>query len=286
MDSIQSQLENRIQTPGRRPSALNPTDFVQFLRLSPAHTPAITWTLNLDETPIYAIRPEGDFLEETYADLVRTLDEQTTSAATAAETPPPEAGGPNKGKKTTAPPIPPPPVERMSLPGIINGQVELMNGLVVPTVRPALGAMFTWSTGALIDALDKFPSPLPPPMEDKPGTPFDPRDGLRTFLHRIYEEMRNVGLAPEDRALNFAATNAYQANDIFVKIRGRNIHIEKFEVVRSPVMRPESDCWDVKMTFYNPADLTTNPREVYFYTIDVSDVVPVAIGKPRHWTTY
>jgi hypothetical protein len=98
--------------------------------------------------------------------------------------------------------------------------------------------------------------------------------------------MRNVGLAPQDRALNYAATNAYQANDIFVKLRGRNIHIEKFEVVRSPVMRPDSDLWDVKMTFYNPADLTTNPREVYFYTIDVSDVVPVSVGKPRHWTTY
>ena len=268
MDSIQSQLENRIQTEGRKPSVLNPADLVEFLKLSPAHAPAITWTLNLNETPIYAIRPEGDFVQEIYAELVRTLESQTTTAV-AGEDDPKAA-----------------PIERMSLPGVVSGQVELMNGLVVPTVKPALGAMYTWSTEALIEALGKIPvKERGPNDEDKQGA-FDPSDGLRTFLNRIYEELRNVGVAPQDRAMNFAATNAYQANDIFVKLRGRNIHIESFEVVRSPVMRPDSDCWDVKMTFYNPAELTTKPREVYFYTIDVSDVVPVAVGKPRHWTTY
>lgn len=276
-DSIQSQLENTIRTEGRRPSASNPSDLVEFLRKSKPHSPAITWTLNLDETPIYAIKPEGDYLEETYESLVDALEAQTATAVAAAAAAP--------GEKKPKKPIPPPAVERMSLPGIVNGEVELMNGMVIPTIRPALGAMYMWSTEALVAALDRLPAEGAPNDPGKPGA-FDPRDGLRTFLNRIYEELRNVGLAPQDRALNFAATNAYQAMDIFVKIRGRNIHIEKFEVVRSPVMRPDSDCWDVKMTFFNPAAPTTTPREVYFYTIDVSDVVPVAIGKPRHWTAY
>jgi hypothetical protein len=190
----------------------------------------------------------------------------------------------DKDPKARPKPVPPV-VERMSLPGVINGQVELMNGLVVPTVRPALAGMFTWSLEALVKALSALSTAGVTNDPDKKGG-FNPLDGLRTFLSRIYEEMRNVGLAPQDRALNYAATNAFQVNEIFVKIRGRNIHIEKFEVVRSPVMRPDSDCWDVKMTFYNPEAPNAHPREVYFYTIDVSDVVPVAIGTPRHWTTF
>ena len=285
MDSIQTQMDAlRAQSPatfdGRQPSALQPADLVAFLQQSKSVAPAINWTLKLNETPIYAIQPEGFYVQETYEALVKTLDEQTRSTAAAAAPPPPAA----KGKAAAAPPIPPPPVERMSLPGIINGQVELMNGLVVPSVRPALAGMYTWSTEALVEALDKLGA-TGPNDPGKEGS-FNPRDGLRTFLNRIYEELRNVGLAPQDRALNFAATNAYQANEIFVKLRGRNIHIEKFEAVRSPVTRPELDCWDVKMTFYNPANPRNDPREVYFYTIDVSDVVPVAIGQPRHWTTY
>lgn len=277
MDSIQAQM--RGATTGgksvfgkREPSASNPADMVDFLRAdsSVSVTPALNWTLNLNDTPIYAIKPEGYYVQETYKALVDTLDEQTSSATAAAA-----------DEKA------PPPIERMSVPGVINGQVELINGLVVPTVRPALGGMFTWRTKDLIEALGKFkPAKDALVLQEREGSAFNPQDGLRTFLNRIYEEMRNTGLAPQDRALNFAATNAYQANDIFVKLRGGNLHIEKFEVVRSPVMRPDSDCWDVKMTFYNPAAPTTQPRQIYFYTIDVSDVVPVAVGKPRHWTTY
>ncbi len=291
MDSIQSQMssaaaQRRDIFPEGTASAGNPADLVKFLQieqLGEPVSPAITWTLNLNETPIYAILPEGFYVKDTYKALVRTLEEETTSASIAAAAAPPPAPA-GRGRQP-AKALPPPPVERMSLPGVINGEVGLMNGLVIPTVRPALAGMFTWSTTALVNALAAMSTAGVANDPGKEGA-FNPLDGLRTFLSRIYEEMRNVGLAPQDRALNYAATNAYQANEIFVKLRGRNIHIEKFEVVRSPVMRPDSDCWDVKMTFFNPADVSSTPREVYFYTIDVSDVVPVAIGKPRHWTTY
>ena len=284
MDSIQSQLEATIKVPNRTASVSNPLDLAAFLTASPAVSPAITWTLNLNEAPIYAVRPEGDYLEETYERLVKILEAQTRTAITFSEYEPPPPVPAKGGKPKGAPePIPPPPVERMCLPGVVNGEVELMNGQVIPSVRPALAAMYAWSTLALVDALDKFPV-APTAVDPGKPQPFNPRDGLQTFLARVYEELRNVGLAPPDRALNFAATNAYQANDIFVKMRGRAIQIEGFEVVRSPVMRPDSDCWDVKMTFFNPEGPTTIPREVYFFTIDVSDVVPVAIGKPRHWS--
>ena len=293
MDSIQSQMStiaasNRDAFPSGVASAANPLDLVKFLQTpqgEPA-SPAITWTLNLNETAIYAIQPEGYYVKDTYQFLVRTLEEQTKSALVAAAAPSPDGTGKGKGKAPAMPVPVTPAIERMSLPGVISGETELMNGLVVPSVQPALAGMFTWRTEDLVKALENYTPPAPPPRPEIGDIPFDPRQGLATFLSRIYEELRNVGRAPQDRALNFAATNAYQASDIFVKLRGRNIHIEKFEVVRSPVMRPDLDCWDVKMIFYNPAGPTTSPREVYFFTVDVSDVVPVAIGTPRHWTMY
>jgi len=284
-DSIQSQLRAVIKHPKRLASVTDPLDLVAFLRLSPPHTPAITWTLNLSEAPLYAIRPEGDYLEETYRTLVDILEAQTTTAIRFADyTPPEPPPTPAKVKNSARESeVPPPPVEHMSLPGVINGEVELMSGQVIPSVRPALGAMHAWSTEALVDTIEKVPVPANA-VDFGKTAPFDPRLGLQTFLERIYEELRNVGLAASDRALNFAATNAFQVSEIFAKMRGRAIHIEGFEVVRSPVMRPDSDCWDVKMVFFNPEAPSTTPREVYFFTIDVSDVVPVAIGKPRHWT--
>lgn len=284
-DSIQSQLRAVVKHADRVASVTDPLDLVAFLRVSPPHTPAITWTLNLSEAPLYAIRPEGDYLEETYKTLVDILEAQTTTAIRFADYTPPEAPPtPPKGKGSAQEAeVPPPPVERMSLPGVINGEVELMSGQVIPSVRPALGAMHAWSTEALVDAIAKVPAPANA-VDFGKTPPFNPRLGLQTFLERIYEELRNVGLAPPDRALNFAATNAFQVSEVFAKMRGRAIHIEGFEVVRSPVMRPDSDCWDVKMVFFNPEAPSTTPREVYFFTIDVSDVVPVAIGKPRHWT--
>jgi len=297
MDSIQSQMNAfAAQYRDRYPNGLRatvPADLVTFLKgpewpgavsMTESVAAAITWTLNLNDTPIYAIQPEGYYVAQTYRHLVNTLDEQVRTAEAARLVEAANKAALDKDPKAR-PKAVPAVVERMSLPGMIIGQVELMNGIVVPTVRPALAGMFTWSLEALVQALSAMSTTGVANDPGKTGT-FNPLDGLRTFLARIYEEMRNVGLAPQDRALNYAATNAFQVNEIFAKIRGRNIHIEKFEVIRSPVMRPDSDCWDVKMTFYSPEAPNAHPREVYFYTIDVSDVVPVAIGTPRHWTTF
>lgn len=161
MDSIQSQLRAVVKHPNRLASVTDPLDLVAFLRLSPPHTPAITWTLNLSEAPLYAIRPEGDYLEETYRTLVDILEAQTTTAIrfndyTPPEPPPTPAKAKSSARESE---VPPPPVERMSLPGVINGEVELMSGQVIPSVRPALGAMHAWSTEALVDTIEKVPVP-------------------------------------------------------------------------------------------------------------------------------
>ncbi|MCP4549327.1 MAG: peptidase S8, partial [bacterium] len=62
--------------------------------------------------------------------------------------------------------------------------------------------------------------------------------------------------------------------------------LDQIDVERSPICRPESDCWDVKLTFFNPTKRIEQARVVYRFTIDVSDVVPVTVGPVRHWHVY
>jgi hypothetical protein len=56
-----------------------------------------------------------------------------------------------------------------------------------------------------------------------------------------------------------------------------------YEVVKSPIGRPDSDCYDVKLRFVDPENLQRS-RTVKRFTIDVSDVMPVTIGQMRSWS--
>jgi hypothetical protein len=59
--------------------------------------------------------------------------------------------------------------------------------------------------------------------------------------------------------------------------------LESIEVERSPVCRPESDCWDVKLHFFYPDRQVQTVRKVYRFCVDVSDVIPVTVGRVRSW---
>jgi PatG C-terminal len=62
-----------------------------------------------------------------------------------------------------------------------------------------------------------------------------------------------------------------------------DMDLESIEVEHSPVCRPDSDCWDVKLHFFFPARQVQTVRKVYRFTVDVSDVVPVTVGPVRSW---
>ena len=61
--------------------------------------------------------------------------------------------------------------------------------------------------------------------------------------------------------------------------------LESIGVERSPICRPGSDCWDVKLTFFDPTK-REGQRQASRLTIDVSEVVPVMVGTVRSWTEY
>jgi len=59
--------------------------------------------------------------------------------------------------------------------------------------------------------------------------------------------------------------------------------LDTIEVERSPLGRPDSDCWDVKIHFFYPERQVQTVRKVFRFTVDVSDVVPVTVGPTRSW---
>jgi hypothetical protein len=109
-----------------------------------------------------------------------------------------------------------------------------------------------------------------------------PDDVILNFLDRVYDQMRNLGLAPSERAINYAATNAYQAAETFANALGRRLELNDIRVAKSPICRPDSDCWDVLITMFDPENERRAGR-VYRYTVDVSEVLPVTIGRLPNW---
>jgi cyanobactin maturation PatA/PatG family protease len=155
----------------------------------------------------------------------------------------------------------------VSVPGVISGSARLASGQVVPVIVPAIRGMYSWTPDALIAAHALTP---------------EEASGLSDFLNRIYYDHRNLGVTPEHRALNFSATNAFQAAEVIRRVTGEHLDLDTIVVRKSPVCRPDSDCYDVEIGFFDPTNLQV-ARTVARFTVDVSDVIPVALGVPRLW---
>lgn len=237
---------------GDRPNPNDPVQLLDHLEKNPEYSASIIWTLEIEATPVYAIRPVGSFSPRAYERLREFMKAQLDEGA-----------------------------ERVSIPGILAGQAKLLSGQVVPVIIPELRGMFSWSTASLVDAVIG--------QESKAADSrllSQRREGIHNFLQRVYYEVMNLGRASQERAMNFASTNAFMAAEVFEQAAGKDLMLDSIETERSPVCRPDSDCWDVKLTFFNPKERLTAARVVFRFTIDVSDVVPVTIGEVRHWSIY
>jgi hypothetical protein len=58
--------------------------------------------------------------------------------------------------------------------------------------------------------------------------------------------------------------------------------LDDISVSKSPFCRMDSDCWDVKLRFFDPEN-ERRARMVMRFTVDVSDELPVTLGPVRHW---
>jgi cyanobactin maturation PatA/PatG family protease len=252
------QLMAAVSTDGSAVPA-NPYDsrqMVDHLRAYPSETKALIWTLNLELTPVYAVEAVGPFAAEVYELLTRLL---------AGEVADPESDDY---------------IERVSIPGRLSERtVKLFSGQVVPVVEvDARRGLYGWEVNALVTAAIQAARTLAP---DQPEEAL--RDLLREFLARVYYDLRNLGTTSADRALNFTATNAFQAAQTFASALAGGFTLDTIGVEKSPFCRLDSDCWDVKLRFFDPEN-TRRARKVYRFTIDVSDLVPVTLGEVRTWS--
>ncbi|WP_438022199.1 hypothetical protein [Sorangium sp. So ce233] len=232
----------------------NPWDarqLVDYLDENPSEASSLIWTLCREQTPMYALEPEGPFAHEVYERLGLLL-------AGACE--------PRDSDEH---------IERVSVPGrLTDRRVRLMSGQVVPVVEIGyLRGLFGWRVNRLVDvALTQV------------GAAGDElvRRALRGMLDRIYYDLGNLGISARHRALNFAAANAVQAAWTLAQALREGLALDTIEVVRSPACRQNSVCWDVKLRFFDPENLR-RARHVFRFTIDVSDVMPVTMGEVRTW---
>jgi len=237
------------------PNPYDARQLVEHLRQMPSEANALIWTLDLELTPIYAIEAVGPYSAEINSLLVEFL------------------AGANVGDLSTEH------VERISVPGKLSSRsARLFSGQVVPVVEiDNPRGLYAWRSNRLIEnALDQ--------LEVKGANERDVTAAtLRSFLDRVYYELRNLGRLSSDRALNFAATNAFQATRVFAEAIVSGLVFDSVEVVQSPYSRPESDAWDVKLKFFDPENLR-RARQLFRFTIDVSDVLPVSMGEVRRWS--
>jgi cyanobactin maturation PatA/PatG family protease len=218
-------------------------NLLDYLAQNPFEAQSLIWTLNLDATPIYAIVPNGPYASVTYERLRSFLRDEN--------------------------------IEQVSIPGYLAGSVRLLSGETVPAIIPEVRGMYGWSVAALIENLRQA-YPAGPSEEDYSNK-------IREYLERIYYEFRNLGVTPQERALNFSATNAFQIADVMSTGTNADVGLDTITVEKSPICRADSDCYDVKLQFFNLQD-SRRAGKVYRFTVDVSDAIPVSIGRVRSWS--
>ncbi|MDM3859960.1 MAG: PatA/PatG family cyanobactin maturation protease [Aphanizomenon gracile PMC644.10] len=238
----------------------NPYDarqMVDYLGDNLSEAKSLIWTLNLELTPIYAIEPGGAFARDVYAILQQLLSGQIQAEDSENY------------------------VERVSIPGILSGRsVKLFSGQVVPVIEvPNTRGLYGWKVNTLVQAaIETVQAQV---TEAQEGSI---RRTLGSFLSRIYYDLRNLGTTSQDRALNFASTNAFQAASTFAEAVATGMELDSITVEKSPFCRLDSDCWDVKLKFFDPEN-SRRAKKLFRFTIDVSDIIPVTLGEVRSWST-
>jgi hypothetical protein len=234
----------------------NPHDarhLLAYLEKNPWDAAEITWTLALDHTQVYAISPTGSFAPEAFTRLRTSLAEQLA------------------GK-----------VERVSIPGRIVGKTTLVSGQTLAVIDPVLRGMYSWHIDALVHAACGDP-PVDPATDSEHSAYQQKARGVGNFLRRVYGELRNLGITSHDRALNYAATNAMLVAKVFHEAAVKGMELDAIFVEPSPIGRPGSDSWDVKLKFFDPRNVLTGAGQIYAFTVDVIDSVPLMVGELRSW---
>ena len=237
----------------------NPYDasqIVNYLAENLSESKSLIWTINQEFNPIYALEIKGGFAGDVYEMLNLMLAGQIELKSSDNY------------------------IERVSIPGQISDKtITLFSGQEVPVITiNNIRGMYGWKINGLVDAVLQTLSDELVDIEE-----IRMRRSLSSFLKRVYFDLQNLGKTSKDRALNFAATNAFQAASSFVQAVSTGMELDTIEIEKSPFCRVNSDCWDVKLKFFDP-ERGLRAKKVYLFTIDVSYIIPVTLGQVRSWS--
>jgi hypothetical protein len=233
---------------------------------------ALVWVLYQEGQPLYALRPLQTFAQIVLQEFANFLFNQSR---------PPNVLGPDgeevavDNKKE----VNPDKADRVSIAGRVIGDITLYNGQKVPVLDVSTRALFQWT----IDLMIKDVASTHPEVAD-PNS--DLYTALRDLLERIYYEVRNLGQAPSDRAINFMATNIFEASNILAEAIKDGKALDSIYAEKSPLCRPKSLCFDIVMRFFDPQHRLERALDEYRLTVDVVDIAPVPIGTRRKWPRF
>ncbi len=278
------------------PNPYNPGQLSDYFKENPWASNKVIWTLNLESTPIYALEAEIPYGMD-WSQYMPDEDGQ--------------AGGPDFRYPPVSPvyklfrdalvghhlpDTDPNYISRVSVPGTLtNRTVRLFSGQLVPVVVVHPRGMYSWNEPELVKAavdavLEDAERQRSAGREAPSVDDLTVRQNVRAFLDKVYFQFRNLGQSPPDRALNYAATNAFSVAGTLREgltsgtyVPGNNVGLYSLDTVsvsKSPYCRPGSDCWDVHLTFFDPEN-ERRARVTYLFTIDVSDELPVSLA-PSH----
>jgi len=249
-DSIQQHM--RVPKGQQSANPLDPKQLVRYLKKKRWETSSVIWTLNFDSTPVYAISVDGPDSQYVGKLLRQFLRQHHRSK-----------------------------IERVSVPGVLAGRISLPTGMQLPLIEPEPRGMYSWTTDALVSAVAGQK-----PAGGKKRKRFrEKKKGLRKFLNRVYIELRNRGQAPGERAINYAATNPYEIGQIFKEAAKRKIELHSIDATPTPFPEAGTDCWDVTLRFFYPRHKHPTSKRAFRFRVDVSDVVPVTVGRADEWLT-
>ena len=267
-DTFRQLMPNVESQPATSPPtkvAPNPYDAQQLVHYLDDNTwdsTKLIWTLNHDLTPIYALEAEADYPEAVYEQLRQALLGQVLPADDEAY------------------------VSRVSIPGVLTTKtLRLFSGQVVPVVKVQRRGLWVWNEKQLVDAVLAAVD-----VASLGAEPDRVRLKVQQLLDKVYWQLRNLGQSPMDRAINYMATNAFQLTAEIAKglLSGQLVDgdmktlysLDTISAAKSPYCRPDSDCWDVNVSYFNPTN-DQQARLVFQSTIDVSDELPVLLA-PAH----
>ncbi len=284
MFAIRKETKKRRLQNDEKPDPFSQDDLFKYLVEDGARYDAtsIIWTLQIEDVPVYAISIVGPNSQAIVDELIQIMNGQKEYKKKLEDS---EPDPPTLGEKD---------VERVSVAGVLSGSVQLMTGELLPVIHPELRGMIYWNSQDLAKKI----------VAQCEGEPKNPRakqkgdvkerakgdnakeetEVVERFLERICFDFRNLGVESRDRAINFVATNPCDLRRAFSEAAAANLKLHTIDVAPSLVCRPGSECWDVRLEYFSPKAETDVARRVHRITVDVSDVVPVVVGKPLYWS--